>query len=429
MTYNHAATTPLARTNASTVPRAGWLVGLFLLGLTARLTILAANPSGLEYWEHETLAQSVASGQGYLITRFGHAAFAFGDGNVYSFLAASVYVLAGHLPLVLAIVQAVLASLAAPVIFAIGERAFGARVAGLGAALAALHPGLLAYTLKLHPLGIDVLLLALSVLWIGRAGDSYRNSLMAGFSLGVSLMSRPTFFLAGLAALFVRQLRSPKRPMLVLVPVAVALLIATPWLLRNWAVLGRPVFISTSLEDVWKGNNPSASGSSYLPNGEDVFSAAPADLRARLEAAGELERSNIFADEIVRFVSQQPGDFIALTARKLAYFWWFSPQEGMFYPTSWLVPYEIYFSAVLAFGLIGAIAILRRGDPNGRALLGMLIAISLTVSIIHALSYVEGRHRWGIEPLLLLLSARGIFAVVSALRSEPGLVRRRALLR
>ena len=30
---------------------------------------------------------------------------------------------------------------------------------------------------------------------------------------------------------------------------------------------------------------------------------------------------------------------------------------------------------------------------------------------------MEGRHRWGVEPLLLLLTARGIFVVAGSLRN------------
>ena len=158
--------------------------------------MLAMRPDTLEAWEYETLATNIVSGQGYVIPRFGHVALAFGDGNLYSFLAASVYFVAGHHPMVLAAVQAVIASLAAPVIFVIGARAFGWPVAGLGAALATLHPGLLAYTFKLHPLGLDVLLTALMVFWIGRADDGTLNRVWAGLALGMSLMSRPTLFVA-----------------------------------------------------------------------------------------------------------------------------------------------------------------------------------------------------------------------------------------
>src|SRR5207247_3946643 len=107
----------------------------------------------------------------------------------------------GHQPLVLAIVQSVIASLAAPLIFAIGARVFAWPVAALGALLAAVHPGLLAYTWKLHPLGLDVVLLALTVWWVLRVNDGLRGGLGAGLTMGVTLMSRPTFFVAGVAAL------------------------------------------------------------------------------------------------------------------------------------------------------------------------------------------------------------------------------------
>ena len=404
--------------NISSLRCREWLLGLFLLGLIPRLALLASRPDGLEFWEYETLATNIVNGQGYVIPRFGHVALAFGDGNLYSFLAASVYFVAGHHPQVLAAVQAVIASLAAPVIFVIGARAFGWPVAGLGAALAALHPGLLAYTFKLHPLGLDVLLLALMVFWIGRAGDGMRNGVLAGLSLGLGLMSRPTLFLAGVVALGVRWLGTRRSLAPILAAVAVALLVASPWVARNWAVLGRPVFITTSLEDVWKGNNPISSGSSYLPNGRDIFTAAPPELLTRLQQASELEVNDIFGQEIIAFVTQHPGEFAALSARKFVYFWWLSPQAGLLYPPTWLAAYGLYAAVILMFAAVGAIAILREGSPQERSLLGTLAAISLVLAVIHALSYVEGRHRWGVEPLLLLLSARGFFAMARGLLSH-----------
>jgi hypothetical protein len=139
------------------VPRRPWLLGaLFLIGLMPRLGLLAARAGDLEFWEYETLARNIAAGNGYVVYRFGHLTLAFGDGNLYSFLAGDLYTVVGNSSVALAVVQAVLAALAVPVIFAVGEHALGAPIAVPGAVLAALHPGLLAYTLKLHPLGLDV---------------------------------------------------------------------------------------------------------------------------------------------------------------------------------------------------------------------------------------------------------------------------------
>jgi hypothetical protein len=315
----------------------------------------------------------------------------------------------GHQPWLLAIAQAIVASLAAPVILAIGMRALGLPVAATGAALAALHPGLLAYTLKLHPLGLDVLLLSLLVLWVGWLGTRPRDGVVAGVALGLNLMTRPTFFLAGLVALAVqsRSLRRHLVPMSLAVVVGVT--IALPWIGRNYLVFGRPVFISTSLEDVWKGNNPAATGSSYLASGEDVFSAMPTRMRTRLTGVSELELNDVFGEEILAFVVEQPAQFLSLAARKFVYFWWFSPQSGLFYPGSWLAAYQVYDFVVLSLAAVGVFAILRIGPPESRRLVWLLLSISLTIAAVHSLSYVEGRHRWGVEPLLLLLTAQGAF--------------------
>lgn len=116
------------------------MVGSFALALVPRLLQLAWHPDALQFWEYETLATSIASGHGYVISRFGHAVVAFGDGDLYSFLGGVVYAVAGHRPLVLGAVQAVLAALAVPVVYLIAERPFGPARAALGAALAALHP-------------------------------------------------------------------------------------------------------------------------------------------------------------------------------------------------------------------------------------------------------------------------------------------------
>jgi hypothetical protein len=231
------------------------------------------------------------------------------------------------------------------------------------------------------------------------------------------LMSRPTLFLAGLAAMAFRW-RAARRTLAPLgAAVVVALLVAAPWLARNWVVLGRPVFITTSLEDVWKGNNLTSSGSSYLPSGKDVFSAASPGFLARVHQASELELNDIFGQEVIEFVTQRPAEFASLSARKFVYFWWLSPQAGMLYPPSWLAAYGLYAAVVLTFAVVGAAAILRGGTPQERSLLGMLVSISLVLAVIHALSYVEGRHRWSVEPLLLLLTARGFFAAARVLFS------------
>ena len=403
------------------------LLGLFALGLIPRLALVAARAEDLQPWEYETLAQSIAAGNGYVISRFGHLVLAFGDGNLYSFLAGALYAVFGHTPVLLAMVQAVLAAFMAPVIFAVGERPFGAWTAALGAVLAALHPGLLAYSLKLHPLGLDVLLLALLVLWTTRGRWTRGSGFLTGVTLGLNLMTRPTFFLAGLAALSVRWFarRASSRQMIAVI--ALGLAVGAPWVTRNWLFLGRPLLISTSFEDVWKGNNPMSSGSSWLAAGQDVFGAAPIDLRNRIWHADELQANDVFAQETLSFIEQRPEQFASLFARKFVYFWWLPQPAGLLYPPSWLATYQVYASVVYAFAAVGIVGILRGGSAEERNLLSTLAAVGFSLAVIHALAYVEGRHRWGLEPLLLLLTARGMVAVLGLLvGSQSRLLRRQS---
>lgn len=389
------------------------MFGLFAVALVTRLLILALQPGALQFWEYETLAVSIASGNGYVISRFGHDVLAFGDGNLYSFLAGAFYAVVGHRPLVLAAVQALVASLAVPVLYVIAERAFGPARAVLGAALAALHPGLLAYTLKLHPLGLDVLLMALLVWWTLLRPWSPHKGLLAGMTLGLTLMARPTFFLAGLVAWFTRwQLhRDDLRALVAAIAIAVA--VATPWVARNWLLLGQPLLISTGFEDVWKGNNVAATGSSYVARGTTVFDVAPARMQQRLWASDELRANALFAEETVEFVQQRPAHFASLVARKFFYFWWLPAEAGLLYPVAWLHAYQVYVVVMYAFAAVGTVGIVRSGTGRERELLMTIASIGLTLAIVHALAYVEGRHRWGLEPLLLLLAARGMFSVAA----------------
>ena len=107
-----------------------------------------------------------------------------------------------------------------------------------------------------------------------------------------------------------------------------------------------------------------------------------------------------------------------MTARKFAYFWSASPQVGLLYPPLWLAAYQGYALVIFGFAIVGVVSVVVRGTASERNLVGLLATVSLTLAMVHALAYVEGRHRWGIEPLLLLLTARGVFVVANSLRGS-----------
>jgi hypothetical protein len=139
-------------------------------------------------------------------------------------------------------------------------------------------------------------------------------------------------------------------------------------------------------------------------------------MRLRFSTLNEVDLNAFFGEEVVEFAIQQPDVFAGLIARKFLYFWWASPQMGMLYPPEWLNLYLVYAASVLVLAGLGALGIVRGGTPAARDLLWTIGSVSLTIAVLHALAYVEGRHRWGIEPLLLLLAAQGAFSVAGRVR-------------
>jgi hypothetical protein len=193
---------------------------------------------------------------------------------------------------------------------------------------------------------------------------------------------------------------------------------------RNWLPLGRLIMASTSLEDVRRAQ-PAASARARGRR-PDVLSAAPPNCAPAFSQPNELALDDIFA--------QETSTSSAIDQTSSAWdssswsFWWLPPQAGLQYPAGWVTPYEIYTAVIYAFALVCAAHIYRAGSPDERRLLRVLATIGLTPSVVHALAYVEGRHRWGIEPLLLLLTGRGLILVASRVQLfsaqlQPGLFR------
>ena len=108
------------------------------------------------------------------------------------------------------------------------------------------------------------------------------------------------------------------------------------------------------------------------------------------------------------FIKNHPGQAFKLFVWKFYAFWWFSPQSGTLYARSWLELYKVFYAATLMLAVLGARAVLTGGDRDARWNLVLLALFLLALSGLQSLYYVEGRHRWAIEPLLLVLSGGGV---------------------
>jgi hypothetical protein len=179
---------------------------------------------------------------------------------------------------------------------------------------------------------------------------------------------------------------------------------------RNYAIFGVPLLSTITAEAFWRGNAPHSVGASYLPSGTTVLEAAPGEFRRALRSADESGQAKVFREAAFSSAGERPGAFLARLGRKFVTFWTFGPVSGLLYPRSYFHAYFAYYAVVVGLALLGAVRIACGRAAKAEAVAGLLVIVAamLAVSIVQSVFYVELRHRWGVEPLLLVLSAVGL---------------------
>ncbi len=398
-------------------PAVTWL---WIGGLAFGLRLLTAAATGAfhrpELFEYEAIARSLLAGEGFLYHAYG-VPYASYLAPLYPWLCAGLYALTGGSVAAVVLFQIALSSAHAVLAGTIAQRLFGRPAGAVTGALMACHPGLIIYSsMKLHTLTLDAFCFTL-VLWqflrLGWA-RTIRRSVWAGLSLGLSLLSRATsavFWPVG--AIWLVATAPPRRRMTALrlaalVAVCAAVVIA-PWVVRGALVHRQFVFIqTTSWELFWRGNNPLATGHSYIDRDRTIVDSLPPEVAEELaRQPDELRQVRWFRDQAFAFIRAHPDAFLQLTLKKLFYFWWMAPQTGLLYPAWWLWGYLFFYVGLLGLVLACGAGLAAQGTGEQRQAALLIAGFLLALSIGQSLHYVEGRHRWGVEPLLLVLAGGG----------------------
>lgn len=400
------------------------LAALFVLAVLARLAaqmVLGAY-SGPQTWEYEDIANSLLAGHGYRYVVGQTAYVAAVSSPLYVLLTAAVYAVTQHSQATMLILQALFGGASAVVAASIAARSGRVESGLMAGALVALDPGLLVYSAELHPLSLDVLAF-LTVIFATVAlplRPGWRDTALVGLALGIAALTRTTVLsltpILLLWAAHYRDLRLLSRQAAALV--AVALLVYSPWPVRNSLLLGQPVLGSSeSSEWLWRGTNANATGSSYTPDQQTMLAVAPPEFQARIAAASERERMDIYRTAATEYIEAHPADALRLYVVKLKAFWWGSETTGALYPELWTVVYDAWYAAVLLLAVLGVWSTWR--DARARSVSVLIVAGLLLISASQAFFYVEGRHRLAVEPLLLILAGIGLSQLPSVARLVP----------
>ncbi len=374
-----------------------------------------------ERWEDSEVAANILNGLGACRAYLG-TTYCFYGSSTYAWILAAAIKLSPHGESVALFLNAVLFAGTCWLVW-LAAQPLGKAAASLAALLVAVHPGAIIYTAKLHSQTLDVFLIALTFVMIARTHTHVPlvSAFSAGVIAGLAVLSRGTIasFLPVWALWFLWKNRTKNLMSAAVVVTAVAvgsIITVTPVLLRGYMLYETFVPLRTdSGLNLWLGNHLGATGTPHVSADPPVMATTRMSQQMidRLAGHNEVEQNRILTDEVIGFVQQHPTEAVRLFAKKLFYFWWFSPHAGLFYPPAWLIAYRAYYLAILCFAAVGLTTALRSSTGAAARLAQLFLILAASLCVTQAVFYVEGRQRWQLELLLLVFTSTGILRMVA----------------
>ena len=447
------------------VPKPTLRTFFLILGLALAvrgILLMTVAPQKPTAWETELIAKNLLSGKGFTFIYTGSVPYRAYKPPLYEWMTAGVYLLthqnhdseitsgaasSSRSQRAMVLLQCVFGALLAGVCFLIGRILFGTAAGVITGICVALHPALIYYdTHQLHALTLGGLLIA-SIAWIFlklRVRNSWMRRLLAGALIGLAVHERGTagiFLPIAITWLWAmgdagmpcvggstpgggaqsRATRVTRGQLLWRSAGPLILgfvLVITPWTLRNAAVYHRFVFMTSLTGELfWRGNNPQATGTTVTSDLTPMLGTLPPEFEQKMAAMDELSQQDYLRQEAWAFIRSNPKKAALLFIKKFLMFWWFAPTSGYRYPRVYLLTYQIFYLGALLLGLYGLLTPWsfprKEDDIQGMAL---LISMALGFSLLQSFYYVEIRHRWAIEPLLLVFTGGGLVRLLPSTR-------------
>jgi 4-amino-4-deoxy-L-arabinose transferase-like glycosyltransferase len=357
-------------------------------------------------WEMGRIARSIAQGHGFSSPYGDSTGPTAWEPPLYPYLMAAVFKIFGVYTYasawVLLTINSLLSALTCVPIYLIACKTFGERVALWSARTWAFLPYIWYWSVHwIWDTTFTPLVLALIFLVALELEESreWRNWIHFGVLWGLGALANPTMLaflpFCGLWIWLQRHRRGlPSLPG-VAVSSAIFFLVLTPWLVRNYEVFGRFVFVRDDFGLQFRlGNGDSADGMSrvYLQPNLDKLEFEQFKHLGELAYAGECKRLAL------DWIRTHPGRFAVISLKRFFYYW-----NGVPKPTEstsfWDFRSSLFLaSSVLAtWGLILALRQERRGAWLFAGLILMYPAVYYVV-------YPHARYRHPIEPELLILA-------------------------
>ena len=373
-------------------------------------------------WEMGRIGKAIAEGKGFSNPYGPQTGPTAWEPPVYPYLIGGVFKLFGIYSnpsaIVLLTINTLFSALTCIPIFLIARQTMGEKVAVWSGWTWALFPYVMYWSVHwiwdttLSPLLLSLIFLA--ALRLGESGAGWRWWVAFGMLWGATALVNPSClsFLPVCLLWIWRRLSLNRSSALGMASALIVMAICvTPWLVRNYVMFGRFVFIRDDFGlQLRLGNGPYADGFSrvYLQPNLNVYELE------RFRRLGELQYAEACQREAVNFIREHPGRFVVLSAKRFVYYWAGvpKPDEG---PALTALRSSLFLaSSVLALWGLGRAL---RKRKSGAWLFALLL---LSYPAVYYFVYPHARYRHVIEPELLILA---VFLVSEAegkrVRKQP----------
>jgi 4-amino-4-deoxy-L-arabinose transferase-like glycosyltransferase len=403
-----------------------WLLPLSFLLQIAAIGVLhpyRTRPGNDNFefgWEMGRIGRSIALGHGFSSPYEGNTGPTAWEPPLYPFLIGGVFKIFGIYSQasawVLLSINSLFATLTCIPIFLIGRKTFGENIARWSAYAWGLNPYVWYWSIHwiwdttFTPFILAcIFLLALELEdWAG-----WQAWALFGALYGIGALANPTTlaFLPFCGLWIWRERYRRGLPSLGGVVVASILfwLALSPWLVRNYAVFGRFVFIRDDFGLQFRLGNWKGADGMLMPYLQPNLNRAELE---KFQSSGELGYAELSKREAFEWIRENPGRFAVISLKRVFYYWNGVPRE-----TNSVSPVDFRTSGFLATSVL-ALWGLGRAIHQRRPGAWLFAGLVLTYPTVYYFVFPHARYRHPIEPELTVLIVFLIYQAVGSRREE-----------
>ena len=400
------------------------LLIVFLFGFLVRCAayIVAGRLAHPQFWEYHEIAENFLLGKGLMCFFLDVPSYAYAE-PLYPLLSAAFYFIAHHNYAIFGLFNILASSFTMIAVYYLGKQLFDERVGLIAAFLTAIHPGLIYFATEFHPLTFNTLFMVLVISALTRLFKTLkvRYAYLSGVLIGLAFLDRFScliFVPIAVGFLMFSNTSIRHKLKLSIIIILITLIPVTAWSARNYCLFHKLVMTRSSTGYLlWLSNNSNATGSAQYDKNTSMLKTLGEEGLKKINTMDELEINSYLMDRAVSFVKSNPRAFLWNWIKRFYYFWWFSPTSGMLYPAVWLISYGTFYCCVLIAAVYAIISIIfNRKMVEHVYWPGMyLIAVSvLSFAATQSFFYTAGRHRWVIEPVIMIFSSWTIIHIIES---------------